>query len=165
MVDEIRVYIEGGGDEKETKTALMTHPDAFNALLVDSEGLVDADPRQYLQRRDGWDLQCNNDHCHLMVQTMEAWLIADLDALSKFYGQGFIANALPRNPNVEQIDKEQLAPALKAATEQTSKGKYHKTRHAPKILEQLDSAKVRRAARHCERLFQTLSMKMGDRQL
>jgi hypothetical protein len=202
MVDEIRVYIEGGGDGKETKArlrqgfhvflnslvetarskrvgfqlvasgsrneafddfqmALETHPDAFNVLLVDSEAPVNAEPRQHLQQRDGWDLShCNNNHCHLMVQTMEAWLIADLDALIRFYGQGFRANALPNNPNVEQVDKEQLAAALKAATVRTSKGKYHKTRHAPKILEQLDAVKVRRAASHCDRLFVTLDQLM-----
>ena len=202
MVREIRVYIEGGGDEKETRarlrqgfhaflnslieaarskrvrfrlvacgsrnaafddfqTALETHPSAFNVLLVDSEAPVNAEPRQHLQQRDGWDLShCNNNHCHLMVQTMEAWLIADLDALIRSYGQGFKANTLPNNPNVEQVDKEQLAAALKVATERTSKGEYHKTRHAPKILEQLDAVKVCRAAPHCNRLFVTLDQLM-----
>lgn len=202
MVDEIRVYVEGGGDERGTKarlrqgfhtflnslvetarskrvrfqlvacgsrnaafdnfqTALETHPSAFNVLLVDSEAPVNAEPRQYLQQRDGWDLShCNSNHCHLMVQTMEAWLVTDLDALSRFYGQGFRANSLPNNPNVEQVGKEQLAAALKVATVRTSKGEYHKTRHAPKILEQLDAVKVRRAAPHCDRLFVTLDQLM-----
>jgi hypothetical protein len=202
MVDEIRIYLEGGGDGKETKarlrqgfhaflngpvdvargkrirfhlvacgsriaafddfrTALETHPDAFNILLVDSEGPVDVEPWLHLQKRDGWNLaQRDNDRCHLMVQMMEAWLVADLETLSRFYGQGFRANALPPNPNVEQIDKGQLASALKTATERTAKGEYHKTRHAPKLLEQLDVAKVRQSAPHCDRLFVTLNQVM-----
>lgn len=34
-------------------------------------------------------------------------LIADINALKKFYGQGFKEKSIPKNPNVEQIDKNQ----------------------------------------------------------
>ena len=203
MVNEIRVYVEGGGDGKETKarlrqgfsgflrdlvdavrsrrikwqivacgsrqqtfsnfmTALETHVDAFNVLLVDAEGPVNGAPWKHLQERDGWNSSSIDDeHCHLMVQKMEAWFIADLDALRQFYGQGFRDGAIPKNPNVEQIDGNALVSTLKEATRNTSKGEYHKTWHAPKLLEQLDASKVRRAAAHCDRLFTTLLKKMG----
>jgi len=88
---------------------------------------------------------------------MEAWLIADPDALARFYGADFRRTAIPDNPNVEEIDKAQLLSDLKTATRDTTKGEYHKTRHAPQILGELDASQVRSAAPHCERLFSTLS--------
>jgi hypothetical protein len=95
-----------------------------------------------------------------MVQTVEAWLVADVDAVSKFYGQGFNANTIPKNPNVEQISKEDLESTLKRATRNTPKGEYHKIKHGPKLLGQVDVSKVRKAAPHCDRLFVTLEGKM-----
>ena len=96
-----------------------------------------------------------------MVQMMEAWLIADREALVRFYGQGFGENTIPKHSNVEQIDKSTLKLALKAATRNTSKGEYHKIRHGCKLLAQLDSVRVRQAAPHCERLFTILVEKMS----
>src|SRR5215471_7595512 len=113
VVSEIRLYIEGGGDGRDTKarlregfsgflrelvnlarskrikwqiiacgprnrafddfkTALETHPDAFNILLVDAEGPVQVYTRlwQHVQSRDGWSVpDIGDEHCHLMVQT------------------------------------------------------------------------------------------------
>jgi hypothetical protein len=95
-----------------------------------------------------------------MVQIMEAWLIADREVLRRFYGQGFNANPIPNNPNVEDIPKQTISSALKAATRNTTKGEYHKIRHGPKILEHLNVDKVRERAVHCNRLFQILTQKM-----
>jgi len=198
VVTQIRVYVEGGGNAKDTKTrmregfggffrviidrvrerrikwqviacgprdeayrdfkiALEANPGAFNMLLVDSEGPVSAQPWDHLRERDGWAKpDADDSQCHLMVQTMEAWLIADLETLARFYGAGFGRAAIPSNPNVEEIDKSRLLPALEAATRDTTKGQYHKTRHAPRILGELDVSRVRSAAPHCERLFSTL---------
>ena len=199
MVDEIRIYVEGGGEGKESKalirqglseflqelvlkvrrkrirwqiiacgprtaavdnfrTALRSHPDAFNVLLVDSEDPVNDPPRKHLEDSDHWSLpEIDDKHYHLMVQTMEAWLIADIDALTIFYGQGFNANPIPGNPNVELVDKNQLLLSLKDATRNTSKGEYHKIRHGPKLLGMLDAPKVVRASAHCRRLFTVLT--------
>lgn len=203
MVNEIRIYVEGGGNDAQTKTllregfnnflrelvaiarskrikwqivacgprnqafsdfltALQTHPDAFNILLVDSEGPVSESPWQHLQKRDPWKVGSITDqHCHMMVQMMESWLIADNIALRKFYGQDFKENAIPKNPNIEQLEKDVVMTALKDATRNTLKGEYHKTRHGFKIFGQLDAAKVRNAAPHCDRLFKTLIEKMN----
>jgi len=202
MVKEIRIYIEGGGDKKDTKkairigfseflkdlrqiaqkkrirwqiiicgsrqnafedfkNALKAHPNAFNVLLVDAEAPVNSSACQHLKQRDNWNLtNIDDEQCHLMVQTMEAWLIADVDALKKFYGKGFQENAIPKNPNVEQIDKQQLEPCLTVATRKTSKGKYHKIQHASKLLALLNVDKVRTASSHCNRIFTTLTQKM-----
>lgn len=209
MVKEIRIYIEGGGESKDTKArlrrgfsnffkelvevakskkikwnitlcgsrnnafrdfknALATHPDAFVILLVDSEApVVKQSPWEHLKSRDNWDAPAGVDetHCYLMVQTMEAWFMADIDTLKKFYGQGFKENAIPKNINVETIDKNLLERSLKAASRGTkSKGEYQKIQHASELLEMLDVDKVRKASSECERLFKTLTelMEQGN---
>ena len=105
--------------------ALDKYPDAFVVLLVDAEGPVRANPWDHLRAKDRWRKgQTTDDQAHLMVQVMEAWLVADRDALSTFYGQGFLVNRLPAlTGNVETIDRHELARALADATRQTSKGK------------------------------------------
>jgi hypothetical protein len=143
------------------KTALKTHPDAFNVLLVDAEEAVDSNPWEHLRRRDGWNSAgCDDEQCHLMVQTMEAWFMADIEALKRYYKQGFQEGALPKNPQVEQVSKNDLNERFKRATQHTQKRAYHKTQHAPHILAQIDAAKVCQAAPHCDRLFATLRAKL-----
>lgn len=133
------------------------HPNAFNLLLVDAEAALKGDPPTHLQACDGWDLgDVEPECCHLMVQVMEAWLIADPEALANFFGDGFREGSLPGHPDVEQVDKTDLMKRLKRATKDSRKGRYHKIHHGPKILGRLDSEKVRSRARHCDRLFETL---------
>lgn len=145
------------------RTSVRENPESFNVLLVDSEAYVEATPWLHLQRRDEWEAGgLHDDHCHLMTQAMEAWFIADVETLSKFYGVGFHRNSLPRNPNVEQIPKAQLEPSLKAASRTTQKGEYHKIRHASKLLEIINVNLVRQSSRYCERLFTILAAKMHD---
>jgi hypothetical protein len=206
MVREIRIYVEGGGDNNDSKslirkafseflkdpiklarskriqwsiiacggrertfdafqTALTTHPDAFNILLVDSEAPVHSPPWSHLQQRDHWKQPegTTDEQCHLMAQIMEAWLIADVDALSTFYGQDFITKAIPRRKNVEEIDKERLTTALEHATRHTKTGKYHKIRHGPKLLQLVNVQIVRVAAPHCNRLFEILQRIMDNK--
>ncbi|MFQ5808556.1 MAG: DUF4276 family protein, partial [Armatimonadota bacterium] len=102
-----------------------------------------------------------DDRAHLMVQTMEAWLVADGATLRAFYGQGFRANQIPRRGHVEDILKADLERALQAATSHTQKGEYHKIRHASKLLELVDVSIVRERAPHCDRLFTTVAARMG----
>ena len=147
------------------KTAVNQHRDAFNILLVDSEGPVQAGTPSWKHLRDReedkWDL-CNKDgeHCHLMVQAMEAWFIADKSALATFYKKDFNEAALPKNPNVEEISKDDLNDCLSKATKNTKAREYRKTRDGPKILALLDPSKVRKAP-HCEALFHVLEEQLG----
>jgi hypothetical protein len=147
---------------EDFKRGLDDHPWAFNALLVDADHPVtDESPWAHLKMHLGWDAAGTDDsHCHLMAQAIEAWLIADVEKLKEFYGRDFNAQAIPRAQDVEQVEKSRLEAALDAATRRTSKGKYHKTRHAPKLLGMIEPRKVREAARHCERLFVTLEEKL-----
>ena len=57
--------------------------------------------------------------------------------------------------------KKDINASLKKATKDTSKREYHKTKHAPHILSLLDPFKVRKASQHCDRLFTTLTEKIG----
>jgi hypothetical protein len=144
------------------KTALRIHPAAFNILLVDAEGFVAAKPWHHLSVSDGWQAPpVDPDQCHLMVQAVEAWLIADPKALADFYGQGFHARSLPARHDVESVDRRDLVPALEQATRNTSKGTYHKIEHCPKILARLDQNAVRSRAPHCDRLFHTVERLVG----
>lgn len=148
---------------RDFQNALTSHPEAFNVLLVDAEAPVTLNsPWQHLKFRDNWDKPSGIDdsNCHLMVQAMEAWFIADIQTLTKFYGKGFKEKAIPKNSNVESIDKDSLEPSLKSATCNTTKGEYQKIKHASKLLELLDVDKVRQTSPYCDRLFTTIQEKI-----
>ena len=138
--------------------ALEKDRDTFNVLLVDSEAAVTALPRAHLQQRDGWNLDsAREEQVHLMAQCMEAWLVADPEALAEYYSQGFNANALPRRVNLEEEPKAQIYSALEAATRQTQKGSYGKIKHAHELLKKVSSTKVQARCFHCRRLFETIT--------
>lgn len=197
LVEEIRIYIEGGGDGRETKSdfrrgfsqffeqiiesartkrirwriiacgsrescrddfiyALESHPQAFNILLVDSECEVTTSTKLHLKERDNWTLPCSEDHCYLMAQTMEAWLIADPETLSDYYGTRFNINAIPTPTDVEQITKETLYSSLITASRNTQKGEYAKIRHGATLIGLINTQIVRNKAKHCDQLFDML---------
>ncbi len=58
---------------------------------------------------------------------------------------------------MEKIDKATLGRSLEKATRETKKGAYHKTRHAPEILERIRASVVRVKAPYCDRLLKTLA--------
>ena len=137
----------------------------FSVLLVDSEGEIDENesPKTFLQKiSPKFDFKnVEDEQCHLMVQIMESWFLADKEKLAEFYGQDFNANALPQNNNVERIPKADVISGLENATRNTKKGKYGKGSHSGEILRRIDFRKVRESAAHCERLFEILSEKIG----
>ena len=67
--------------------------DEVTILLVDSEGPVTAaTPALHLRNRpgDGWNLAgVPEERVHLMVQTMETWIVADPETLAGWYGPEF----------------------------------------------------------------------------
>jgi hypothetical protein len=204
MIREIRIYVEGGGNDNPSRRqirtgfgqfldplwqvarerrvrweviacgprnaafenfqlALRSHPDAFNVLLVDAEDEVSRTPWEHLRQRDGW-LEGNlpDDHCHLMVRTVEAWIAADPTTLAGYYGQGFQPKALPTRNDIEAVDKEHLIEALNRATAATSKGRYHKIVHCSELLGKIRPEIVRKRAAHCDRLFTTLESLLAE---
>ena len=152
------IFLSGSRGEtfKDFQRACRLEQDRINILLVDSEGPVRASQREHLRQADKWKVDQPEEQIHLMVQAMEAWLLADVEALRAFYGQGFQESAIPVMQDVEQIDKAALVPALERASRRTQKGPYHKMRHAGRLLARIDPERVRLRAQHCERLFRTL---------
>lgn len=146
--------------------SVTNSPQSFNLLLVDSDAALkeNESARDFLQKKyKKWKLQTVKDEqCHLMVQIMESWFIADIDALKKLYGQAFNESAIPKNKNVEAIAKEKIESSLKTATVKTQKKEYHKIEHGAKLLELIDPQKVRDSAPNCERLFQIISQKIDE---
>jgi hypothetical protein len=123
------------------------------ALLVDSEGSVKPGiaPASHLHVRDGWNFtQLPQDRVFLMVQAMEAWFMADRNALAGYYGEGFRPNALPYDErNIEEIPKDDLERCLiKASRDTKTKEKYHKTKHAFALLGEIDPSKVQLGSPH-----------------
>jgi hypothetical protein len=142
--------------------ALELFSDAFNILLVDSEDKVTQPRWEHLKQRDHWQVpDLSEEHCHFMVCTTEAWLVADAEALEAYYGQGFRRNVLPAQADVEMVEKKALMSALNRATEHTQKGKYRKIEHCSDLLKRLDPDRVRSRARHCDLLFKTLEARIA----
>jgi hypothetical protein len=152
------------GAYRAFKIALKANPTAFNVLLVDAEEAVEQTPWLHLAQRDGWACPegVTDDQCHLMVQCMEAWFIADRDTLRQYYGQGFLQNTLPRTRNIETVAKVDLSRRLEQATRQTQKGEYHKIRHGTELLARVSTSLVRASCPHCDRLFITLHRVMTE---
>jgi len=144
---------------EDFKKGLADHPRAFNVLLVDSDGSVSQPPWAHLNLAS---LGTGDVHCHLMVQAMEAWFVADRAKLKDFYGRGFNDKQIPKDTDVERIEKPMLKSCLNKATRRTRQKRYSETDHAPKLLALIDAATVRRASRHCDRLFTTLAQQMGE---
>lgn len=89
-------------------------------LLVDSEEAVrpGVSAWQHVHDRKGdrWERPpgARDDQLHFMVEAMEAWLIADPEALAAYYGQGFRESALPKQKERRKSLEEgaqQLSPA------------------------------------------------------
>jgi len=197
-VVKVKLYVEGGGVRKTTKSACRRgfrrfversglkgrmpdivasgsrrsayeafatrHRESANKnesalLLVDAEGPVGkALPWEYLNDRDGWNRPdgATDEQCHLMVQVMESWFLVDRTALEEYYGQGFQESALPSNPQIEQVAKNDVFNGLNRASRNTTKGRYDKGRHSFEILEKIDPEKVTDASPHARRFVETL---------
>jgi len=141
----------------EDQGLLILLVDAEHHFAPETKGADDLNAQvraQHLTQRDGWDLsEVDPKQIHLMVQCMEAWIVADPDALGGHYRKGFQANSLPRRQNLEDEPKPDVYAKLKKATEKTQKGAYAKIKHASKLLALIDPKMV---AARCPR-FRTFT--------
>lgn len=150
------------GNRKDAYDAFVTAEaveDGRPFLLVDAEAPVqDSEPWDHLNRQAGWErpATADDDQCHLMVQIMEAWFLADRPALGEYFSSQFNGNALPGNPNVEEIPKTDLLTGLQNATRKTQKGRYDKARHSFELLAVVDPERVISASLYARRLLDSL---------
>jgi hypothetical protein len=143
------------------RTAINNNENAM--LLVDSEAPVSAEnsngfhPWAHLCERDGWEQPAGSDNesCHLMVQCMESWFLADVPALEQYYGAGFRARLL-ENLDVEMTAKEDVYTKLRQATRNTKKGQYHKGHYSFDILASINPDEVVNKSPWAQRLIQSI---------
>ena len=147
-----------GTPAKEYLIALKTHRRAWNVLLLDSDEAV-LRPSVSVLRRKGLT-GCDPESIFWMVQIMESWFLADIEALQSHYKSGFKTNVVTGNPEVEKIPKADVLLKLENATRRTKAGKYQKN-HAFKLLGLIDPAKVRKAAPNCDRMFRLILARLG----
>ena len=167
LKDRMPRIVACGGRGKAYDDFCSYHANARNGqvvlLLVDSETPVGStSPWTHLLDReeDAWQRpsDASDEQCHLMVQCMEAWFLADRDNLQAFFGQGFHENALPGNPNIEGISKQDVLASLQRATYNCkTKAAYDKGEHSFKVLARIDPAKVSQASPWARRFFDTLN--------
>lgn len=143
----LNVHPSGSRDDA-IKRCIKDH----NALLlIDSEG---EDISQLDQRVRSQIGQAN--HPFFMVQKMEAWFIADRNALRNHFGAGFRESALPGNPNVEEVSIQDIDNALRNATRECAKQRYSKGRDDVGLLNELNPATVYDACPNFARLIDFL---------
>lgn len=146
-------------------------------LLVDSEAGVNANHQQdkdsskwapwaHLKARQGdeWEKPANatDVQCHLMVECMENWFLADRVTLADFFGQGFHATYLPAADRaIESVHKTDVYTALKKATAKSKKGEYGKGSHSFKLLAEIDANLVVAASPWTNRFIAELKKAMG----
>jgi len=154
----LRIVAGGGREQTFDKfkiAARNIRADEVLALLVDSEGPIVANAcEEHLRASDGWDFTgAVNHRVFLMVQAMEAWFLADREALATFYDGGFLGKSLPGSAtNTEIVRKQDIEPALKNATRKTNtKGEYRKIDHGAALLALIDPTKVEKASPHAKR--------------
>lgn len=142
------------------RTALEACPnDGTPMLLVDAEEPVGGTGSwEHVKSRDGWERPrgATDEQCHLMVQCMEAWFLADRPALRDYFGKDFAESALPGNPQVEQIPKTDVLNGLAHAARHTTKGAYVKGQHSFDILARINPSVVESAAPHAKRFLGAL---------
>lgn len=130
-------------------------------LLVDSEEVLGAgDPWTHLAHRDKWARV--GAPAHLMVVCMEAWLLADHQALHEHFGSTFDDGKIPRWPKLWEVNKDALYGALKDATKGSKKGgPYDKGRDSFKILARVDPKRLEACA-HANGLFDDLRRRFAE---
>jgi hypothetical protein len=131
---------------------------SINLLVLDSEQQLDGTALRH-QQAAGFP----PDRIFWMVELMESWFLADREAVKRYYNdERFQESSLPANAQVEKIPKKDVLDGLKEATRRTQKGRYHKTKHAPGILETINPDKVTASAPQCRRLFDVLNGLLTD---
>lgn len=158
-----------GGREQAFDSFCTAIAQGQNALLlVDSETPIDPlhqpqaptplRPWAHLKKQASWVAPAgsSDDDCHLMVECMENWFLADWASVQGFFGHDFNASALP-NGSVEAIAKRRTYAALEIATKQCkSKAPYGKGAHSFKILRFISPTKVEAASPWAKRFLDEL---------
>ena len=158
--------IAGGSRAEAVKDFLRScklRPHHINVLLIDSEDPVfdTTVAIRSLRNQSYWDegVDCEDNQINLMVQSMEAWFIADRQAFTHHFGQDFNLNALPSPQDAESVAPDDLTNAIRGALRYVSRRKrgYDKVTDGVKLLQLIDHAAVSKHCRHFKRLMDYLT--------
>lgn len=150
------------GGREQTYDAFKNYEGGYGVMLVDSEKAVpdfdENNPQTPWQFLAPWQrpAHTSDEQCHLMAQCMEAWLLADWDAVKEYYGKGFNENALPKGGNLPSVSKQALYSALESATAACKKGVYSKGGHGFELAGKVDPARIRASCKWADRFFNEL---------
>lgn len=87
-----------------------------------------------------------------MVQAMEAWLLADRDALRRYFGRAFNENSLPNVGNLEDVTVRSLETSLRTSSSNCSK-QYSKGPTSFEILAVVNANHVAARCQHAKSLL------------
>ena len=128
-------------------------------LVVDSESSVAANRTSWhhLEAQDSWQKPQNtsDDQAFLMVQLMETWFLADLEALRAFFGPKFSDSHLKGLKLPESVEKARVLDGLERATRNCST-RFKKGTVAFELLFRIDPKKIEAACPHAKRLLDRL---------
>ncbi len=128
-------------------------------LLVDSEDPVSGTAIEHLRNHDKWIFDCDvtENQVHLMVTSMETWLVVDRGALSSQFGSKLRMSALPPLENLEIRPRSEVLKSLQSATAECGRGRgYQKGETSFRVLERVDPAALEQYLPHCKRLLDAL---------
>ena len=160
----IRFKLIAGGSRTEAVKDFLrscrSQPSNVNVLLIDSEGPISdtASAIQSLRTQNFWDgsVACDDDQVNLMVQAMEAWFIADPQALINHFGQDFDIKVLPSPQNAESVAPGDLTTAIRHGLRHSGRRRYDKVIDGVKLLQLIDHVEVGQYCRHFKRLMDYL---------
>ena len=212
MVKGMKIFVEGGGDGRESRSvcregfrrfiittgkiekmprivpcgsrnnafekyleAVLNEEEAM--LLVDGERPVNEHcqsgapgiwlPWVHLQHDsgDGWVIPEGDaeENCHLMVECMECWILADRETIASYFGNGLRESALPSDKKPpESVGKAETLAGLENATRNCrTKSRYSKGEHSFELLAIIDSRKVIATCPWAARFIKILGEKMN----
>ena len=130
-------------------------------LLLDSADSVTQGHSVWerLKVRDGWDKpdKATDGYAYLMVQVMETWLLADLDALRAYFGNDFKPTKIPAWTDLEAQSKQNILDALDKATVGCGAKRYAKGKISFEVLGRINPESVKQKCPHARRLLDFLT--------
>jgi len=138
----------GGRDRtfKDFKIALRQNKAGFIALLVDSEDTVEdlEKPWEHLKKQDNWDRPTGveDDQVLFMTTSMETWIAADRETMSRHFGHRLRDATLPPLQDLELRHRHEILDCLERASRECGNA-YAKGKRSFEILGKLDPLVLR----------------------